>query len=318
MGSEAPAASTPATAPTFDVVSDGGLDPFPGLANGVPVAPFTLNFGTESFLATDLPRSDFFARLRRGNPHPTTSQPSPEQFAALFRGAADPVLAITISEGLSGSFNAADQAKALVPDVNVTLHDCGTLSAAQAFQVHVAVTARDRGLGIDKATDWMRAVHEETELYFTIDTIEYLRRGGRIGRVQATLGTALRLKPVVTVDKSVGAYANVGRARTWSKAIDALAQQVSSRYGEGTPLRVGLVYGEDPSEADELLARLREQNPILWSAAAPVGVALAVHTGPKAVGLAVAPGPWPWERGGDDSGSDSEGNSGGDSGGDTG
>src|SRR5690606_24321823 len=152
--------------------------------------------------------------------HPTTSQPSPEQFAALFRGATDPVLAITISEGLSGSFNAADQAKALVPTVSVTLHDCGAPSAAQALPAHVAATARARGQGIDKAIDWMRAVHEETELYFTIDTLEYLRRGGRIGRVQATLGTALRLKPVVTVDKAVGAYANVGRARTWSKAID--------------------------------------------------------------------------------------------------
>jgi DegV family protein with EDD domain len=314
MGSEAPATSTPPTAPSFAVVSDGGLDPFPGLLNDVPVAPFSLNFGTESFLATDLPRADFFARLRRGNPHPTTSQPSPEQFAALFRGATDPVLAITISEGLSGSFNAADQAKALAPDVNVTLHDCGTLSAAQAFQVHVTVTASERGLGIDKAIGWMRAVHEETELYFTIDTIEYLRRGGRIGRVQATLGTALRLKPVVTVDKAVGTYANVGRARTWSKAIDALAQQVSTRYGAGTPLRVGLVYGEDPGEADELLGRLRERNPILWSAAAPVGVALAVHTGPKAVGLAVAPGPWPWDRGGGEGGAESGGTDRGDTG----
>ncbi|MFO7545146.1 MAG: DegV family protein [Trueperaceae bacterium] len=298
MGSEAPATSTPPTAPSFDVVSDGGLDPFPGLLNDVPVAPFTLNFGTKSFLANDLPRAEFFAKLRQGSPHPTTSQPSPEQFATIYRGATHPVLAITISAGLSGSFNAGDQAKALVPDTPVTLHDSGTLSAAQAFQVHVAMTARGRGLGIDTAIDWMRAVHEETELYFTIDTLEYLRRGGRIGRVQATLGTALRLKPVVTVDKTVGAYANVGRARTWSNAMEALVQQVSTRYGAGTPVRVGLVYGEEPGDADELLTRLRERHPVLWSAAAPVGVALAVHTGPKAVGLAVAPGPWPWERAG--------------------
>lgn len=298
MESEPSAASTPPAAPVFDVVSDGGLDPFSSLLNEVPVAPFTLNFGAESFLASDLTRAEFFARLRQGTPHPTTSQPSPEQFATIFRSAAAPVLAMTISAGLSGSFNAADQAKALVPDVRVTLHDCGTLSAAQAFQVHAVMSARSLGLGIDTALDWTRMVHDETELFFTIDTLEYLRRGGRIGRVQATLGSALRLKPVVTVDKAAGTYANVGRARTWSKALDALAQQVTSRYGAGTPLRVGLVYGEEQGEADELLTRLRERHPLLWTSAAPVGVALAVHTGPRAVGLAVAPGPWPWERGG--------------------
>lgn len=296
MRAEPSATVTPPVVPSFDVVSDGGLDPCPDLLNDVPVAPFTLNFGSESLLANDLSRAEFFARLRRGTPHPTTSQPSPEQFAAIYRSASRPVLVVTISDGLSGSRNAADQARALVPDAPITLHDSGTLSIAQAFQVHAAMTARGRGLGIAAAFDWMREVHRETELLFTIDTLEYLRRGGRIGRVQATLGTALRLKPVVTVDKTVGTYANVARARTWSSAIEALAKHVTTRYGAGTPLRVGLVYGEERGDADDLLARLQERHPVLWSAAAPVGVALAVHTGPKAVGLAVAPGPWPWER----------------------
>jgi DegV family protein with EDD domain len=282
--------------PAFDVVTDGGLDAYGELLNDVPYAPFTLNFGPESFLANELPRDEFFARLRAGDPHPTTSQPAPEQFAALYREATRPLLVITISSGLSGSLNAADQARALVPDAPITLHDCRTLSAAQAFQVHAAMTARDRGLDLDTALDWMRRVHAETELFFTIDTLEYLRRGGRIGRVQAALGGLMNLKPIVNVDKTTGTYVNAARARSWSKAIDEIAAQVTTRYGQGTPLRVALVYGEAEDDAEHLLQALRREHPVPWSAAAPVGAALAVHTGPKAVGLAVAPAAWPWEQ----------------------
>ncbi len=284
-------------AAVFDVVTDGGLDAFGGLLNDVPYAPFTLNFGPESFLANELPRDEFFERLRAGDPHPTTSQPAPEQFAALYREATLPLLVITISSGLSGSMNAADQAQALVPDVPVTLHDSRTLSAAQAFQVHAAMTARAQGLDIGTALDWMRRVHDETELFFTIDTLEFLRRGGRIGRVQAALGGMMNLKPIVNVDKTTGTYVNAARARSWPKAIDEIAAQVTGRYGSGTPLRVGLVYGEAEEDAEALLQALRREHPVAWSAAAPVGAALAVHTGPKAVGLAVAPAVWPWEQG---------------------
>lgn len=292
-----PRDAPPTPVPAFDLVSDGGLDPFADLANDVPSAPFTVTFGTESFLATELARDAFFARLTGGGPHPTTNQPAPEAYAALYRDAVRPLLVATISSGLSGSHNAADQARALAPDVAVTLHDTRTLSGAQAFQVHAAMTARARGHPIATAIAWMQRVHDETELYFTIDTLEFLRRGGRIGRVQAALGGLVGLRPVVTVDKATGTYANVARARTWSKALATLVQQVGARFGEGTPLRVAALYGADPEVAERVLDLLRERHPIAWSGAAPVGVALAVHTGPTAVGLAVAPGAWPWERG---------------------
>ncbi|WP_370657400.1 DegV family protein [Deinococcus sp. KNUC1210] len=223
------------TEPQFDVISDGGLDAYAELNNRVEVAPFSLNFGSESRLASDFTREDFFRRLKAGTPHPTTSQPTPQAYVTLLEKAVRPVLAVTISSGLSGSLNAAEQARTLVPGTQTTLHDSRTLSAAQAFQVHAAMTARQRGHTVGVALDWMQRVSEQTELYFTIETLEYLKRGGRIGRVQATLGGLLNLKPVVTVDKKTGAYTNVGRARAWKGALEAVANQVTSRYGEGTP-----------------------------------------------------------------------------------
>ncbi|GGR24812.1 DegV family protein [Deinococcus ruber] len=283
------------TEPQFDVISDGGLDAYAELNNRVEVAPFSLNFGSETRLASDFTREDFFRRLKAGTPHPTTSQPTPQAYVTLLEQAVRPMLAVTISSGLSGSLNAAEQARTLVPRTQTTLHDSRTLSAAQAFQVHAAMTARQMGHSIQTALDWMQRVGEQTELYFTIETLEYLKRGGRIGRVQATLGGLLNLKPVVTVDKKTGAYTNVGRARAWKGALEAVANQVTSRYGEGTPLRLGLLYGETRDSAEIVLAHLRGRHPIVWSGFAPVNPVLAVHTGPSAVGLAAAPGGWPWE-----------------------
>jgi len=272
------------------VIADGGLDAYRELLNAVPVAPFSINFGTESLLASQLDRAAFFQRLRAGAPHPTTSQPTPQAYAELMERAVRPLLAVTISSGLSGSRNAAEQARALEPGHPMTIHDSRTLSAAQAFQVHAAMTARAAGHDVQTALEWMRLVAEQTELYFTIETLEYLKRGGRIGRVAATLGGLLNLKPVVTVDRATGAYTNVGRARSWKGALEALANQVTARFGEGTPLRVGMLYGEVQDSAQVVLELLRGRHPVVWSAFTEVNPVLAVHTGPSAVGLAAALG----------------------------
>ncbi|GGM02139.1 DegV family protein [Deinococcus aerophilus] len=288
--------------PRFAVVTDGGLDAFETLNNDVAVAPFSVNFGNTSYRTNEISRADLFRELQTNPQHPTSSQPTPQEWAeavrdARFRsGQLSQVLAITISAGLSGSRNAAEQARGVLKDVQLQIHDSGTLSAAQAFQVHAAQTAALRGDTLETALKWVRAVQQETELYFTIETLEYLRRGGRIGRVQATLGGLLNLKPVITVDRATGTYTNVGRARSYKGAIEAVGQQVTRQHGEGTPLRVGLLYGSVREDADVLLEQLRQRHPIVWSGAAGVNPVLNVHTGPRALGVAAAPGPWPWER----------------------
>lgn len=287
--------------PQFAVATDGGLDAFEGLNNAVAVAPFSVNFGEKSYRTDEISRENLFRELQTNPQHPTSSQPTPQEWADAIREASSAadvtqVLAVTISAGLSGSRNAADQALGVLEGLDVRLHDSGSLSAAQAFQVHAAQTAALRGESLDTALEWVRAVQGETELYFTIETLEYLRRGGRIGRVQATLGGLLNLKPVITVDRATGAYTNVGRARSYRGGIEAVGQQVTRQYGEGTPLRVGLLYGTVREDTDALLEQLRGRHPIVWSGAVGINPVLNVHTGPRALGVAAAPGNWPWER----------------------
>lgn len=284
------------SAQSFQVIADGGLDRFEGLQNDVLVAPFALHFGDQSFLAGDLTPAQFYARLRADAHHPTTSQPTPQQFSALYAAAGEvPVLCVTISSGLSGSKGSAEAARALVPGARVTIHDSRSISAAQAFQVHAAERARSLGHSLDTACAWMRQVAEGTELYFTLDDLSYLQRGGRIGRVAAALGGLLNLKPVIAVDKASGTYQNLARARSWGKAVAALADRVTARFGSGTPLRLGLLYGADRAYAEELLGHLHARHPVLWAGFAAVNPVLGVHIGPKTVGLAAAAGPWPWE-----------------------
>ena len=283
--------------PRFAVVTDGGLDAYPTLLNDVPVAPFSVAFGERSYPMNEVSRQWLYDELGRNPVHPTSSQPSPQQWLDAYAAVPDgtDILAVTISSGLSGSRNAAAQARDLAGR-QVTLHDSMTLSAAQAFQVHAANVAAQRGESIETAIAWMNAVHAETELQFTIETLEYLRRGGRIGTVAAALGGLLNLKPVVMVDKKTGTYVNAGRARSYRGGIEAVTNQVTRKYGEGTPLRVGLLYGTHPEDADQALEQLAARHPIVWSDRTGVNPVLSVHVGPRALGVAAAPGDWPWER----------------------
>ena len=283
-------------APRFAVVTDGGLDALPSLRNDVPLASFSVNFGEKSTPMNRITREEFYRELATNPVHPTSSQPSPQQWLDAFHqtGQSD-ILAVTISSGLSGSRNAAEQARDLAPQ-SVTIHDSMTISGAQAFQVHAAATAAARGESLDTALDWIRKVHEETEFFFTIETLEYLRKGGRIGRVAAAMGGLLNLKPVITVDKQTGTYANLARVRSYKGSIEAMAQQVTKRYGEGTPLRVAFMYGDHEEDADLALDHLRQRHPIVWADRGGVNPVLSIHVGPRALEITAAPGDWPWER----------------------
>lgn len=286
------------SAPRFSVVTDGGMDPLPSLHNDVPVAPFSANFGDQTYTMDEISREKLYHELLTNPVHPTSSQPSPQQWITAFEAARSgtrELLAVTISSALSGSHNAAVQARDLWGEA-ATVHDSGTISGAQAFQVHAARTAAERGESLQTALDWMRAVHEETEFYFTIETLDYLRKGGRIGKVAASVGGLLNLKPVITVDKASGAYENVARVRSYRGAVDGLAAQVTKRYGEGTPLRVALLHGSHPDDAEQILTQLQSRHPIVWTDRAGVNPVLSIHVGPRAVEVTAAPGNWPWEK----------------------
>src|SRR5512139_772226 len=198
---------------------------------GVERMPLLINFGTESLRSgLDIPAEEFYRRLAADADHlPTTSQPSVGDFVELYRrvGQTDKdIVSVHISSGLSGTFNSASQAARQCPELNITLIDTKTLSAAEGFQVVATAQAIRRGWSLDKLKQRVQEVADQTEIFFTLDTLHYLQKGGRIGRVQAMAGSLLNLKPVITVDKGPGTYVTVAKGRSMSKSITLIADHV--------------------------------------------------------------------------------------------
>lgn len=283
--------------PRFWVVTDGACDLPASLEMQATVVPVHLAFGAEQHDSPGITSASLYAKLKTHPQHPTTSQPSPEEFAVRYRALTDrPILGIHVSAALSGTFNAADQGRRLAPEVQVHLLDSRSVSVGLLMQVYAATVAARLGEPLETAIRWVNRTREETRTVFALETLEYLRKGGRIGRLQAAIGGLLQVKPILEIDRVKGTFNALGRVRGFHRAIEELVDQLRAWIPPQTPLRVAVGHGETESDAEALLERLRAHYPLHWVVRAQVGPALAVHSGPRVVGMAVAAGIWPWEQ----------------------
>jgi DegV family protein with EDD domain len=140
---------------------------------------------------------------------------------------------------------------------------------------------------MDKISERLKKIREKTELIYTLDTLEYLARGGRIGRVQAIAGALLNLKPIIRVDTD-GKYSTVAKARSIGKSITMLADHVREKYGD-TPVWVTVLHGRFAEKADILTKEFTEKLNIAKIEVQRISPVLGVHTGPGIVGAAVVP-----------------------------
>ena len=277
------------------IVTDSAVDLPGGMFEqyGVERMPLLINFGTESLRSgVDIQPEEFYRRLAASHDNlPTTSQPSVGDFVALYRriGESDKnIVSVHISSGLSGTYNSAVQAAQQCSELNVTPIDTKTLSAAEGFQVVAAAQAIRRGWPLERLKQRVREVAEQTDIFFTLDTLYYLQKGGRIGRVQAMAGALLNLKPVITVDKGPGTYIRSGNARSFPKALAIIADQVKEKM-HGHPAWVHVLHTNALEAAQDLSKRISALLPdarITFGQIVPV---LGVHTGPGCVGAVCGP-----------------------------
>ncbi len=260
---------------------------------GVERMPLLINFGMESLRSgLDIQPEEFYRRLAADPEHlPTTSQPSVGDFVALYRriGQSDKdIVSVHISSGLSGTFNSAVQAASQCPELNITPIDTRTLSAAEGFQVVAAAQAIRRGWPLDKLKQRVHEVADQTDIFFTLDTLHYLQKGGRIGRVQAMAGSLLNLKPVITVDKGPGTYITVAKGRSMSKSIALIADQVKEKMKE-RPAWVHVLHTNSPDQAQALHDLIQARLPKARFTRGQIVPVLGVHTGPGCVGAVCGP-----------------------------
>ncbi len=259
---------------------------------GIIQAPLFIQFPEGEVNSADITADEFYNRLEAMRPAiPTTAMPSTGLFAELYRKLAQAeknILSIHISSGLSGTINAARQGgEQAQPEANVNFWDTMTLSGGERFQVMAAALASKAGWAMDAIKERLGKIREKTEVIYTLDTLEYLARGGRIGRVQAIAGSLLHLKPVIRVDTD-GKYSTVTTGRTLSKTMNAIVEHLYERYAH-TPVWVTVLHGRFSEKAGVLASELKEKLNVTKLEVMRISPVLGVHTGPGIVGAAVVP-----------------------------
>jgi len=255
-------------------------------------APLFIQFPEGEVNAVDITPDDFYNRLEAMRPAiPTTAQPSSGIFAELYRKIAEKekeIFSVHISSGLSGTINSArDGGQQVKGEASVSYWDTLTLSGGERFQVMAAALASKANWAMHSIQERLEKIREKTEVIYTLDTLEYLARGGRIGRVKAIAGALLNLKPVIRVD-SDGKYTTVSSGRTIGKSINTIAEHLYSKYAH-TPVWVTVLHGRFAEKAEILAGELKSKLNVVQIETRRISPVLGVHTGPGIVGAAVVP-----------------------------
>ena len=271
------------------IVTDSASDLLPETAArlGITVVPLIISFGNESYRAlTELGTDDFWRRMTEPSaPFPTTAACSPGDFKTAYEKAfmdgADAVVSIHVADSLSGTLKAAQIGREMLPDREIHIVDSGSASMGEGILAELAVEMA--GLGVPPA-EIARVVQDrarDLDLYVVLDTLAYLKKGGRISGPQAAIGTLLSVKPIITIRD--GAVHTADKPRTTGKARARVIELITSRRLE----RLAVLY-TPPADGEafrrELIERVGDSLDPERVSLQPVGPSVGPHLGPGCLG----------------------------------
>ena len=253
----------------------------------ISVVPAYVLFGEQSYRqGIDINPTQFYAWLQSSSRLPSTSQPTPGDFTQCFEpliAAGHQVLCITVPQQLSGTYNSATQAASRFDDGAVTIIDAGTASVGHLLQVIAA--AEDAAVPDASLESVVQAARDRANSGYTyaiVDTLEYLQKGGRIGKAQAFVGSLLSVKPILTLVD--GEVHPLERPRNHQRAMRRLVDLVKEKAPAS---RLGVIYSTEQDWAAELCESLSDVLPREQIVTARFGPALGTYVGPRAVGVAI-------------------------------
>jgi DegV family protein with EDD domain len=260
----------------------------------ISVAPQVLIWGDQTYKdGVDIESSEFFTRLKTAKVMPTTSQVAVISFQEIFQDLVDKgyeVLALLVSSRLSGTVQSAMHAKDLMSSARekVNVVDSQSVAMALGFQVLAVARALEDGASLKDAIALAEKSYQYTGVFFAVDTLEFLHRGGRIGSAQRFLGTMLNMKPILAIQD--GRVEGIDRIRTKNKAHDRVLELVTEKVAGRTPVRLATLHANAAEDARALLTRaVQALNPV-ESIFTEVSPTVGTHAGPGTVGLAFMAG----------------------------
>ena len=267
---------------TIKIVTDSTADLPPQLAKelGITVVPVYLRFGDEVFRdRVDISEDRFYQRLMHDHIHPSTTQPSPQDFIDVYKElakGADGIVSIHVSSKLSGTYNSALRGKeAVEKECPIEVIDSEVITMGLGHLAIAANVMAQSGNSLPQVVKEIKQMIPSIHVLGLLDTLKYLALGGRIGKMQALLGSVLNVKPMLTIKD--GVLSPAGRARSRAKGIDILFNYVKNAADIQD---LAVVYNTTLEEAQALVGRLGAVFPEERIRLARLGPALGVHTGP--------------------------------------
>ncbi|MDT3425626.1 DegV family protein with EDD domain [Paenibacillus forsythiae] len=270
------------------IVTDSTSDIPPSMAEayGIHVVPLTLMFAEESYRdGIDITPEQFYERLPRSPQLPTTSQPSPVEYMDVYRNILEqypdsPVLSFHISSGLSGTYQSALLAKSMLEEEGDRITVVDSLSASYGFGLLVVHAARlsAEGKGPEEILESVERLRRSRKLYFLVDTLEYLQKGGRIGKASAILGTLLNIKPILSIDEDGIIYA-VEKVRGRKKAVARMIELFKSDLQGADKVNVAVGHTAQPAAGEEFLQELSAHFTLEEKVLTNVGPVVGSHVG---------------------------------------
>ncbi|HHY11787.1 MAG TPA: DegV family protein [Firmicutes bacterium] len=275
------------------VVTDSTSDIPRNLAEqyGISVIPLSvIHEGVIYRDGIDLTSEQFYPMLEKAKELPTSSQPSPRQFIDIFKPLVESgkeVLSFHLSKALSSTVDSARLAAEQLAPGRIHIVDTGSISYGIAVQAIEAARLAMAGYAVPAILECMARLKKQSEVLFSLDTLHYLHKGGRIGKVSSLLGNLLNIKPIVHVED--GVYVPIGKVRSIKHAIAGMVDFLAQKFGKNKVL-VGVGHGQALDYAkcliEQVVSRLNiVGEPVLFE----VGPVIGVHTGPGTVGISVHP-----------------------------
>ncbi len=250
---------------------------------GITVVPLSVQFGTESFKdGVEITSEQFFEKLKKSSVLPKTSQPSAGDFLEVYkRFPTDQIVSIHIAQKLSGTFNSASIASQQAGADRIAVVDSRLVSMGLGMVVIETARKVKDGMGFKEAAKYAESCISRVHCLLTLDTLEYLQKGGRIGKAQAFLGSTLGIKPVLSVKD--GEVHPVERVRTRAKAIEKVIE-MSTAIPKAN--RFFVMHSYAPQDAEMVAKRLRDSFPGKDVSIGKLGPVIGVYAGPGAVAIA--------------------------------